>query len=1020
MVSLMSPISPHLRWFWLQRLAGAHIFLLLLGVGGGVVDASAMAVRATPRHATAPAAVAEGSETHSKQADSQPSSRLESQVVGIVVADSSDIDPDVLVSRVNQVGVDYRMVDWRSVQTLDDLAGLTVLVLPNVESISPQQLQVLQAWSHQGGRLIASGNFGGSSAAAVQLEVRSLMGAYWAFALPNSNILRLNSRRLTIDQAVDGVSLEGGVLVPMGVRSHTVASWQAETRRADQQVMAAGAPAVIVTENTALLGWNWGTSSTLGSEFDADWLNALLISDITSRRNTRTEASLTTSVPSAATLLTRQRNRTAASNAENHADRPTRQNAQEAEAIAQPSSPPTEARTARRLRRRARQQARQSPETSDLEANVPSPPSIRSTSEAAAPEITAARPLPLSPASEDEFVDPTEQIAPAGLTVEDSPSPISILESIAMQEELENLIGRFESAMLTAIALDPAARNLTSEGMLLADASQSNDSSSGGAGSSADLYNGVVNHPALERARDILDRFPDLVLQREYGTARQQWLEARQLLWENFPSDRPIAQPEVRSIWLDRGTIVEAGSRRELARIFDRLAAAGINTVFVETVNAGYPIYPSRVAPQQNPLTRHWDPLEAAVELAHERGMEAHAWVWVFAAGNQRHNSIVGLPASYPGPVLAAHPDWANADRQGRAIPAGQNKPFLDPANPEVRQYSLDLYREIITQYDVDGLQLDYIRYPFQNAAAGNSYGYGRSSRYRFQQLTGVDPITLSPSDRDLWAQWTEFRVDQVNSFVGEVADEIQRIRPDVVLSAAVFAMPEHERIHKLQQHWESWAQEGDVDMIVTMSYALDTNRFRRLTAPWLLDDDLDLGSVIMVPGIQLLNLPDEAAFDQIQHLRDTPAGGYALFAAEHLSDDLSNLFTRTQQTADPVPFRDPFATAASRFETLRRECNFFVNNGDMWIREAEREAWETESAALQNQLDELAANPTRESIRAARRAFNQFRDRFGDWMYLHSLSHDYRVQIWDYRLEVIDNLLTYGDDRHPNRRAGR
>ncbi|MHC5832554.1 MAG: family 10 glycosylhydrolase, partial [Nostoc sp.] len=97
------------------------------------------------------------------------------------------------------------------------------------------------------------------------------------------------------------------------------------------------------------------------------------------------------------------------------------------------------------------------------------------------------------------------------------------------------------------------------------------------------------------------------------------------------------------------GTIVRAGSKAGLAQIFDRLAQAGINTVFFETVNAGYTIYPSQVAKEQNPLIRGWDPLAEAVKLAHERDMELHAWVWTFAAGNQRHNQIINANPNYPG-----------------------------------------------------------------------------------------------------------------------------------------------------------------------------------------------------------------------------------------------------------------------------------------------------------------------------------------------------------------------------------
>ncbi|MEL6472317.1 MAG: family 10 glycosylhydrolase, partial [Cyanobacteria bacterium J06623_4] len=172
---------------------------------------------------------------------------------------------------------------------------------------------------------------------------------------------------------------------------------------------------------------------------------------------------------------------------------------------------------------------------------------------------------------------------------------------------------------------------------------------------------------------------------------------------------RAVAEPEIRSIWLDRETIVNAGSPEGLAPIFDRFHAAGINTVFVETVNAGYPIYPSSVAPEQNPLTRSWDPLQAAIELGQDYNIEVHAWVWLFAAGNQAHNRILGQHESYPGPLLSARPDWAGFDNRGNLIIPGQNKPFLDPANPEVRQYLLDLLSEIATHYDVDGIQFDYV-----------------------------------------------------------------------------------------------------------------------------------------------------------------------------------------------------------------------------------------------------------------------------------------------------------------------
>lgn len=922
--------------------------------------------------------------------------------LGVAIADSNSTLQSAISNRLTRINQPFQVIDWERMNHLDDLAEVDVLFLPSIDNVTSRQVRVLNAWVEQGGQIIVSGHLGASSSSSVQAQLRSLLGAYWAFSLAEPTQLRVRDRHPLADEIAHSERLEGGVIVPTGLGNQILATWQTSTEVSVEQgtsdnaisrrvsVGAAGAPAIVVTDTATFLGWHWGEQD---ADVEAAWLQAVLSGDEVARDGVEARGSDVDDVEDDGPSVASPPN-----------DEPVEEPVLDLFSLVRSPRSPEEA-----------------------NATLPNDNAPSETSD----NVDAS--LPLSPTSDDDFIDPTQQIAPPGLNVQPTPRPIHILEKLAMAEELENLIGRFESALLSSHfyrseqdeAIGTISRTLQQgDGVLVASASHEPGSldlaeidsaaSSPAESSEENTYARVVNHPALIEAKAILDAFPNLVDERRYEEARSQWLEARRLLWENFPMDRPIAQPEVRAIWLDRGTIVDAGSRRGLADIFDRLAHAGINTVFVETVNAGYPIYPSRVAPEQNPLARHWDPLQAAVELAHERGMEAHAWVWVFAAGNQRHNTILNLPWSYPGPILAAHPDWANADRQGRAIPAGQDKPFLDPANPQVRQYLLRLYEEIITQYNVDGLQLDYIRYPFQNAASGRSYGYGTASRHQFQQRTGVDPLELTPNDRELWLQWTEFRTEQVNSFVADTADHLRRIRPDIVLSAAVFAMSEHERIQKLQQHWEVWAREGDVDMIVTMSYAQDTNRFQQLTTPWLLE--AELGSTLIVPGIQLLNLSEAATFDQIQSIRDMPAGGYALFAVEHLNDGLRTIFNQTQGTQDiplaPVPFRDPFTTAATRFQSLRQEWELMLDSGVMWMRDSDRTELQTAADNLQSVLETLSSDPTRRDIRQAQAEVNAFISQFEDWMTLQSYSHSYRVQSWQHRLTVIDTLLSYGGDR--------
>ena len=124
----------------------------------------------------------------------------------------------------------------------------------------------------------------------------------------------------------------------------------------------------------------------------------------------------------------------------------------------------------------------------------------------------------------------------------------------------------------------------------------------------------------------------------------------------------------------------------------------------------------------------------------------------------------------------------------------------------------------------------------------------------------------------------------------------LRQRRPELTISAAVFAKPTHERIQKIQQDWETWAQRGDVDWIVLMSYAMDTNRFEDLISPWILE--ANYGSTLIIPGIRLLNLPEMAALDQIQTLRDLPVSGYALFAVDNLQRGIQTLLNNTQGEA--------------------------------------------------------------------------------------------------------------------------
>jgi len=551
--------------------------------------------------------------------------------------------------------------------------------------------------------------------------------------------------------------------------------------------------------------------------------------------------------------------------------------------------------------------------------------------------------------------------------------PLSNVELVAIRQELQDLIGRVESAILLA----------------------------GG-----DRLNTNAKS-ALNQARQILRDLPQMVSNGQHQEARLAWEQARQSLWQNYPIDILSAKSEVRAIWLDRGTIVSAGSEAGLARIFDRIANAGVNTIFIETVNAGYPIYPSRVAPQQNPLIRGWDPLASAIRLARQRKMELHAWVWVFGAGNQRHNVIVGKPESYVGPVLERYPEWANLNRNGRVY-APEGKMFLDPANPEVQDYLIRLYREIVTNYDVDGLHIDYIRYPRQEA--NQDFGFSATARARFMELTGVDPININPNNRSLWWMWVEFRTRQVNQFVARLAKEMRRTKPKLIISAAVFPWHPNERLNRLQQNWEAWVAQGDVDLLIPMTYVPDTAIFlRQRVLPAL--QAMGRSPVLFLPGVFIRDVEDLELLDQLQAVRDLPSGGFALFAAEHLRPSVETALKRTRidDSSKILPFRQPFTAAKVRFTSLQQEWQSVLQGESLLVRGEALASWQRQAQQLSQTLEAIAQRPSRAVLQSVVQQVDNLSEDLRRWL---RLVDTYRVNTWVNRLQAINTILRFGEFR--------
>ncbi|MBO0348401.1 family 10 glycosylhydrolase [Phormidium pseudopriestleyi FRX01] len=917
--------------------------------------------------------------------------------LGVVRSPENEAQWEAIDARLRAAGLVYETIELD--RLLDDAiaANITVLFIPNISTWTVEQALALESLLSQGVHAVVSGPLGVNSAAGIRHALTATIGGTWQGQLSQPTPMEPLYCRTEllcpsnwIPPEVNRIAIPGGILAPSGYNTEVMTTWGP----------APGNPAVLIGDRMTFFGWEWGNHPDV--EYDSAWLRAALLRNEVQRgpRVNRTVAGQENTPPPPPSQAP-------SSPAPNEAEQLREAEVQRRQPSEEPPQPITPVPPPAPV-----PQAPARPSPSDTLPSFPesSTPSDRSTVQAEA----------VSPPG----LDPAEETAPPGLIVEQGPLPILSFQAIEMRQELENLLGRVESALITASvhAQGPQqARSQSEEEMREKLPIASASLVVVGEKTGAEIGEAIAQieqaflptSEAIATARSLLLEFPQLVQQQDYAGARAKWVEIRDLLWENYPTNGVLAQPEIRAIWLDRGSIVRAGSEQGLARIFDNLAATGINTVFFETVNAGYPIYPSQVAPQQNPLIGNWDPLAVAVKLAHDRNMELHAWIWTFAAGNQRHNVLLNLDPNYPGPVIAAHPDWASYTNDGQMIPRGQTKPFLDPANPEVRRYLLNILEEIATRYDVDGVQLDYIRYPFQDPSAERSYGYGKVARQEFQNLTGVDPMTITPGDRDLWQQWTDFRVRQVDSFVSEASQRLRTLRSDLILSVAVFPLNPHDRRNKIQQNWEEWARRGEVDLIVPMTYAMDTNRLEQLAQPWINQEDL--GAALILPAIRLLDLPEIIAVDQIQALRNQSVGGYALFAAENLNPVLNGIFQRTQGPSalgdrTPIPYREPFAAAAARFAGLQREWQFLQDTEELSMREVDLTGFEDKGLQLTQALEELASDPSGPNLQQAHSVLREFRGQFRGWMNLYSLQKPYQIQTWENRLQTLEDLLSYGE----------
>ncbi len=271
------------------------------------------------------------------------------------------------------------------------------------------------------------------------------------------------------------------------------------------------------------------------------------------------------------------------------------------------------------------------------------------------------------------------------------------------------------------------------------------------------------------------------------------------------------AVSEYRGVWIRPTQTSATAVDSYVKKCYD----AGINMISVETMYHGSMIYPTPNGSliKHNPKFYGFDVLGAYVESCHKYGMELHVWMPVFYSCNTVETNWNISPAK-------RKPEWCLVTQKGSKFYTGESEGmvFLNPALPEVQDFLVETYAYILSNYDIDGFQLDYIRY--RDRTQTDDYGYDEYTISEFKkeypQYSKYN-ITYDTS-AIYWDNWVAFRANYVTQFVQRMRTLIDTIAPDVMLTADV-GPQSRTAYNDLYQNYTMWLNEEWLDMIHPMAY---------------------------------------------------------------------------------------------------------------------------------------------------------------------------------------------------------
>ena len=279
-----------------------------------------------------------------------------------------------------------------------------------------------------------------------------------------------------------------------------------------------------------------------------------------------------------------------------------------------------------------------------------------------------------------------------------------------------------------------------------------------------------------------------------------------------------------RSLWVLHSNLYNESS---IDSFIDFANQNNINNLFVQVRSRGDALYDSEyVKKNNNILNKDFDPLEYIIGKANLNNIKIHIWFNTYILWSSK------TPPVDDNHLFFTKHDWIESDYHGRtdldldlnSIRSPQWEGiYLSPNNPEVNDYLFSLIKEIMDNYEIDGIHLDYIR--FQD----DFYGFNKEGKKIFIEEYGFDPKNIYRSfnsNNDTYSeQWNNYNSKNITSLVERIYSYIDSTNYDVSLSAAVKPNPDEAK-SRWKQDWISWINNDIIDFVVPMNYSKDINSF--------------------------------------------------------------------------------------------------------------------------------------------------------------------------------------------------